>query len=116
MRARCEMITVHVIDKANAWRSSTIVVSPLKKCVDELEEVAERYDDQGRFVKKFGRKYDDRIQKLRARIEAVVSIMGLAVGFNNADKLLEIQVRLVLPRLITGEKYFGFHVPSTVGT
>lgn len=91
------MITVHVIHKANASRSSTIDVSPLQKCVDKLKVVAKRYDKQGKSARLVQfRIHGDDIQKLRTSIEAVVAIMGLAAGFNNADKLQEILVRLGL--------------------
>lgn len=75
----CGLITVHVIDKAKASKIATSVVAPLQKCVHELGEVAERYHSQRpstRLV--LFRKNDDDIQRLRARILAVVPIVGLA--------------------------------------
>lgn len=73
----CDLITVQVIDKAKD--TPTIDVSPLQKCIDKLNEVAKRYHDQGWLARlaQFRRDGDD-IQRLRARIEAVVPIMGLA--------------------------------------
>lgn len=94
---RCDLIAVQVIDKAKASNTSTIDVFPLQKCVDKLEEVAERYHDQGRLARlaQFRRDGND-IQRLRARIEAVVPIMGLAGVVNNGEKLDQILVRKVL--------------------
>ncbi|CAM9091318.1 unnamed protein product, partial [Laminaria digitata] len=87
----CDLIAVQVIDKAKASNTSTIDVAPLQKCVDKLEEVAERYHDQGRLARmaQFRRDGDD-IRRLRARIEAVVPIMGLAGVVNIGEKLNQI--------------------------
>ena len=100
---RCDLITVQVIGKAKASRNP-IDVSPLQKCIDKLKEVAKRYHDQGSLARlaQF-RRDDEDIHRLRARIEAVVPIMGFAGVVNNADKLQEIRVRLFLSRSITGE-------------
>lgn len=91
--AQCELITVQVIDRFRASNASTIDVSPLRKCVDELQGVAERQQDQGRLVRlaRF-RKNGDEIQRLRARIERAISIMGLAGVVNNDEKLDRILV------------------------
>ncbi|CAN0473179.1 unnamed protein product, partial [Ascophyllum nodosum] len=69
-----------------------IDVSPLQKCIDKLKEVAERYHNQRSLARlaQFCRDGED-IHRLRARIEAVVPIMGLAGVANNADKLQEIR-------------------------
>ena len=95
LRARCELITAHVIEKCVASKSSTINVSPLVKCIDKLEKVATRYHNQGRCsrVALFRRDGDD-IQRLHARIEAVVPIMGLAGIVSNGEKLEQIQEKL----------------------
>lgn len=75
----CDLITVHVIDKAKTSNISTSTVAPLEKCVHKLEEVAERYRSQRPHTRLvLFRKNGDDIQKLRARILAVVPIMGLA--------------------------------------
>lgn len=75
----CNVITEQVIDKAKVSNTSTIDVSPLQTCVDKLNVVADRYHGQGCLskLKQFRRDGDD-IQRLRARIQAVVPIMGLA--------------------------------------
>ncbi|CAN0449696.1 unnamed protein product, partial [Ectocarpus sp. 12 AP-2014] len=95
---RCEMITVQVIDKAKASKTSTIDVKPLQECVDKLKEVAERYHNQGRLVRlaRF-RRDGDGIQTLRARIEAVVPIMGLSAGVTAVDQNNQI-LALLQPR------------------
>lgn len=75
----CDLITVHVIDKAEASNVSASMVAPLQKCVQKLEEVAERYHAQTKFARLLlFRKNGDDIQRLRARVLAVVPIMGLA--------------------------------------
>lgn len=75
----CDLITVHVIDKAKTSNISTTNVAPLQKCVEKLEEVAKRYNSQRWYTRLvLFRKNDDDIQKLRARILGVVPIMGLA--------------------------------------
>eukprot|EP00903_Cladosiphon_okamuranus_P016275 g15008.t1 len=75
----CDLITVKVIHKAKASQVSTFDVAPLKKCIDKLEDVADRYNSQGGCAKlaRFRRNRDD-IQRLRSRILAVVPILGLA--------------------------------------
>eukprot|EP00752_Nemacystus_decipiens_P008588 g7668.t1 len=95
LRQRCEMITVQVIDKTKSSKTSTIDVKPLQECVDKLKEVAERYDDRGRFARlvRFRRDGDD-IQRLRVRIEAVVPVMGLSSVVANGQKLDRILARL----------------------
>lgn len=100
---QCDLITWQVIDKADALNTSTIDVSRLQGCIDELKEVAERYHGKGRLARlaHSGRDGDD-IQRLRARIEAVVPIMGLAVGMNNAKKLEQVQ-QILLVRLASLE-------------
>ena len=96
LHERCEMVTVQVIDKAKASKTSTIDVKPLQECVDKLQVVAERYHDRGRLARLAQSRRDgDDIQRLRARIEAVVPIMGLAVGVINGAKLDQIMVRSV---------------------
>lgn len=42
----CDLITVHVIDKAKTSNISMSTVAPLQECVHKLEEVAERYHSQ----------------------------------------------------------------------
>ena len=75
----CGLITVQVIDKAKTSNISKSFVAPLEKCVLKLEEVAERYRSQRPLTRLvLFRKNGDDIQKLRARILAVVPIMGLA--------------------------------------
>eukprot|EP00903_Cladosiphon_okamuranus_P014934 g13826.t1 len=89
LHARCQLIVEMVIDKAKASKTSTIDVSPLEQIVDQLELVAERFARQSRFAKMFGqyRKNSDDIQKLRVNIEAVVQIMALSFGVENAKRL-----------------------------
>eukprot|EP00903_Cladosiphon_okamuranus_P019673 g18082.t1 len=93
---RCDLITVQVIDKAKfSSNISTAYVSPLVECVAKLNEVAQRYNNKSRLAKlRRFRKDGEDIQKLRASIEAVVPIMGLAVVVNNRDKLDQILVSL----------------------
>ncbi|CAM9559508.1 unnamed protein product [Ectocarpus sp. 6 AP-2014] len=84
--ARCEMITVQVIQEANASRSSAIDVSLLQQRVEELKVVAERYNKQRYFVQVAkSRKNSDDIQSLRTRFDAVVRDMGLASTVSIAD-------------------------------
>lgn len=75
----CDLITLHVIDKAKASQVSTMNVAPLRKCVDKLEKVAKSYNSQGKCARfaRFRRNSDD-IQRLRARILTVVPVLGLA--------------------------------------
>lgn len=94
LRERCESITVQVIDKARASTSSQIDLTPLEKCVDEIKALVKRYDAQGccaRLVQ-FRRDGDD-IEGLRETIEAVVPVMGLAVGVTAVDLANQILVR-----------------------
>lgn len=96
LRERCEMITVQVIHKARASRSSAIDFSPLEKCVDDIKALVKRYDEQGcctRLVQ-FRRDGDD-IQELRESIEAVIPIMGLVAGMTAVDQNDQILVRKV---------------------
>ena len=84
----CESITVQVVDKAKASKTSTIDVKPRQECIHKVEEVAERYHDRGCLARlaQFRRDGDD-IQRLRKRINDVVRIMGLSGVVNNGDKL-----------------------------
>ncbi|CAM9487599.1 unnamed protein product, partial [Ectocarpus sp. 12 AP-2014] len=79
-----------------------IDVSPLQKCIDKLEEVAKRYQNQGRLagLAQFRRDGDD-IQRLRVSIEVVSPIMGLSVGMTIADQLEDVRQ---MARLQTGPK------------
>lgn len=94
LHARCELIVQMVIDKAKAPKTSKIDVSPLEEIVDQFKLVAERYATQSRFAKMLwqSRKNSDAIQMLRANIEAVVPIMALSVGVENAKRLDNIRV------------------------
>eukprot|EP00903_Cladosiphon_okamuranus_P014025 g13042.t1 len=93
--ARCELITVHVIDKFKASPTSMIDVAPLEECVEKLKKVATRYHDQGRFSRmvQFRRDGDD-IRRLRDRIDAIVPIMGLATSYNTAKAVTNIEGQL----------------------
>eukprot|EP00752_Nemacystus_decipiens_P008230 g7359.t1 len=92
---RCDMIALHVIDKAKHSRTVPIDLSPLQECIDKLKIVAERYHAQGRLARfaQFRRDGDD-IRRLRARIEAVVLTMGLSAVVTFGDKLDQILARL----------------------
>lgn len=93
---RCDLITVHVIDKRRGATTSLVDVVPLFECVKKLEVVAQRYHGQGWFARlvRFGRDGDD-IRRLSDRIEAVVPIMGLASCVNIASRLQDLQEMLV---------------------
>ena len=93
---RCDLITVQVIDKAKASRTAANDLSPLQECIDKLKVVAERYHAQGCLARlaRF-RKDGDDIERLRARIEAVVPVMGLSVAMNSEEKLDQILVRRI---------------------
>lgn len=102
LHERCKIITVQVIDKVKASNTSRIDVSHLQECVDKLEEVAQRYHDQGCLARlaQFRRDGDD-IQRLHARIEAVIPIMGVVGVVNNGEMLKQILVRKVLYSVFT---------------
>lgn len=94
---RCELITVHVINKAKASTSSQVDFTPLEKCVDDIKALVKRYDAQGccaRLVQ-FRRDGDD-IEGLRETIEAVVPVMGLSAGVTAVEQNNQILVRLLL--------------------
>lgn len=93
---RCDLITVHVIDKCRDATTPLVDVVPLFECVKKLEVVAQRYHDQGWFARlvRFGRDGDD-IRRLSDRIEAIVPIMGLASCVNIASQLQDLQEMLV---------------------
>eukprot|EP00752_Nemacystus_decipiens_P010888 g9681.t1 len=79
MHKWCRLITEQVIVKAKASSTSTIDVSPLQKCVDELNKVAKRHRDRGRLARFVHSRNDgEDIQRLRVSIQTVVPIMGLA--------------------------------------
>lgn len=92
---RCDMITVQVIDVCRR-KKSVVDVSPLAECINKLTEVAQRYHAQGKFARmsQFRRDGKD-IQRLRDRIEAVVSTMGLAGVVNIQDQLEDVRRMLV---------------------
>ena len=91
----CDLITVHVIGKAKTSNIPKNFVAPLEQCVHKLEEVAERYRSQRPHTRMvLFRKNGDDIQKLRARILAVVPIMGLAGA-------VDLMVRTFSPRFLS---------------
>ena len=94
LSARCDMITVQVIDRCRGT-TPVLDVSPLVKCIEKLAEVAQRYHDQGTFARmaQFRRDGDD-IQRLRDRIEAIVPIMGLTGVINIAEGVADMKDRL----------------------
>ena len=93
MHAWCHLITEQVIDKAKASTASTIDVSPLQSCVDDLKKVAKRCRDRGRVSRLVhSRKDGEDIQRLRDSIQTLVPIMGLAGVVN-------LMVRLPLPSM-----------------
>lgn len=114
--ARCEMITVQVIQKANASRSSVIDVSLLQQRVEELKVVAERYNKQKYFIRVAkSRKDSDDIHSLRTSIDAVVRDMGLASTVSIADQVEDVRqmvVRLFFYSQKTQQRncLFGHHV------
>lgn len=94
LRARCDRITVQVIDKAKASKTSKIDVSPLQECVDELKMVAEGYRKQRKPTRMaLFRKNGNDIQRLRTRIDTAVRDMGLERVVDNGEKLDLILVR-----------------------
>ncbi|CAM9399626.1 unnamed protein product [Hapterophycus canaliculatus] len=98
--ALCEIITVQVLQKANASRSSATDVSLLQQRVEELQVVAERYNTQKYSVRVAkARKDGGDIQSLRTSIDAVVRHMGFASTASIADQvedLWQMMVRLPL--------------------
>lgn len=94
LRARCERITVQVIDKAKASKASKIDVEPLRKCVDKLEDLAKRYHKQSKAIHVMqSRLHGGDIQRLRTRIDDAVRDMGLERVLDNGEKLDQILVR-----------------------
>lgn len=84
----CKIITEKVIDKAEALRTSIIDVSLLQKHVHDLNKVASRCRDQGRFAKRMHfRTNGEEIQRLRARIRDIVPIMTLELGMDLSVRL-----------------------------
>ena len=94
--ARCEIITVRVIDKARALKTSAIDVTPLRECVDELKEVAERYHRRRLTRLASFRRDGEDIERLRARVEAVPLVLGLADRVGIGEQLDAILVRKVM--------------------
>lgn len=85
---RCGLIAVHVIDKVNASENSSIDVSPLVECVDELKAVAERNRGRGRCTQLvLSCRHADDIQRLSARIEETIPTMTLSGVVDNGEKL-----------------------------
>lgn len=94
LHARCERITVQVIDKAEASKTSKIDVYPLQKCVVELKMVAEGYRRQRKATRMaLFRKNGGDIQRLRTRIDATVRDMGLERVVDIGEKVAQILVR-----------------------
>ncbi|CAN0275763.1 unnamed protein product, partial [Scytosiphon promiscuus] len=90
LRVQCEMITVHVINKAKASRGAICLLGPLKECVDELEKVANNYDKQGCCSRLIHfRRHGADMEKLRGKIDRVIPIMQLSamvgLGGENAN-------------------------------
>eukprot|EP00752_Nemacystus_decipiens_P003122 g2891.t1 len=95
----CELIAVQLIDKAKASTSLTFGVDSLHRCFVELKAVAERYRKKRWWARLVHfRKDGEDIRKLRARIDAEVRNMGLAVSLNNAEVLED--VRRIVDRVI----------------
>lgn len=94
--ALCEVITVQVIVKAKASKTSRIVVAPLVEFVDKLKIVAKRYHSRRTFTRLMQsiRNGDD-IQKLRTSIENIVPIMGLSGVVLIADRLEDVRQMVV---------------------
>ncbi|CAN0179829.1 unnamed protein product [Scytosiphon promiscuus] len=95
LHERCGLITKHVIDKVKDTNSSTIDVAPLRGCVDDLTEMATRYQNRKRSARLTrlckSSKDGEEIQRLRARIEAMVPIMGLSVGVTTDKRVANIE-------------------------
>eukprot|EP00752_Nemacystus_decipiens_P007264 g6502.t1 len=98
LRALCETITVHAIDRVKTSNIPGLDVGPLQQCVDKLEEVAKRYHDRSWLARlaQYRRDGDD-IQRLRKRLENVVPAMGLAGVVDNREKLDQILALLQPP-------------------
>lgn len=98
LRARCDRITVQVIDKAKASKASKIDVEPLRKCVSKLEDLVKRYHKQSKVVKVVtSRLHGGDIDRLRTRIDNAVRDMGLERVLDNGEKLDQILVRPPTP-------------------
>ncbi|CAN0154938.1 unnamed protein product [Scytosiphon promiscuus] len=95
LHERCGVITKHVIDKVKDTNSSTIDVAPLRGCVDDLTEMATRYQNRKRSARLTrlckSSKEGEEIERLRARIEAMVPIMGLSVGVTTDKRVANIE-------------------------
>ena len=106
---RCDLTTEQVINKTKASRTLGIDVSPLRECVSGLTEMAVRYQDQKRpsRLKRIGKSSEDdvEIQRLRARIEAMIPIMGLSVGVTMEKRVAYIEsgMRQLTVRLLSLE-------------
>lgn len=80
LHALCGIITGQVIDKCRA-NSSSIDVSPLRKCIEDLKALAELCSHKSTFRRKLrSLKHGDSIQNLRERINHLVPVMGLAAA------------------------------------
>lgn len=95
LQSICGLLTGQVIDNYHD-KSSSVGISDLKKCIKELNEVAE-YCGHDRKIIRFIRAISlgDRINRLRKRIDSLVPIVGLAVGVgtsNRIDALVQMMV------------------------
>lgn len=101
---RCCEITVQVIKKLQGTTSLTINVSPLKECVNELEEVAERYGKKGCCTRlAHFRKDDEDIRDLEKRISTAIDDLT-AAGIVEVGNLVQQQFGEILVRFSTPSK------------
>lgn len=88
---RCTLITTYVIIRCNT-ESSSISVTPLMDCVDELKVLAKNYSVRGTFSRLANCRRDGtRIQRLRDRIEALVPILALAAVVRVSEQVGGVQ-------------------------
>lgn len=94
--AQCELITVHVIDRAKDSLGQVFDIAPIEGCVDDIKELVERCGKQGMCARLMQvRKNKDDIQKLRTRIGGVLQTMGLAGIATVGDRLEELTAMVV---------------------
>lgn len=96
LEERCTMITVRVNNEFQGSQTPTIDVEPLVNCVEELTQVAKRYNDQGSCWQMVQfRRHGHDIRRLGKKIETTVRTMGLARIFNTQERLERIQNMVV---------------------
>lgn len=96
LEERCTYVMAWVVVKFKENRSSQIDVTPLTKCVKDVEAVVERCGRRGRIrrVVKASSDKDD-IAQLNARVDRLAGDMGLASHAVLEGKVDELKAKLV---------------------